>query len=81
MVHNSSHRVKLLTADWVHWYNTNRLMHRLGRTPPVEFESAYHTQQAAAKTEAHHNQVCRKPGAVHWTTPNQAQVTEFVPTR
>ena len=32
--------VELLTADWVHWYNTSRLMHRLGRTPPVEFEAA-----------------------------------------
>jgi len=28
-------------------------MHRLGRTPPVEFEAGYYTQQAAAKTEAH----------------------------
>jgi len=26
--------VELLTADWVHWYNDTRLMHRLGRTPP-----------------------------------------------
>ncbi len=45
--------VELLTADWVHWYNTSRIMHRLGRTPPVEFEAGYYTQQAAAKTEAH----------------------------
>jgi len=45
--------VELLTADWVHWYNTSRLMHRLGRTPPAEFEASYYTQQAAAKTEAH----------------------------
>ena len=45
--------VELLTADWVHWYNTSRIMHRLGRTPPVEFDAGYYTQQAAAKTEAH----------------------------
>lgn len=45
--------VELLTAEWVHWYNTSRLMHRLERTPPVEFEARYYTQQAAAKTEAH----------------------------
>ena len=45
--------VELLTADWVHWYNTNRLMHRLGRTPPVEYEAAYYAEHAAAETEAH----------------------------
>lgn len=45
--------VELLTADWVHWYNTDRLMHRLGRTPPVEFEAVYYAEHAAAETEAH----------------------------
>ena len=45
--------VELLTADWVSWYNTSRLMHRLGRIPPVEFETAHYAQQAAVKTEAH----------------------------
>lgn len=45
--------VELLTADWVHWYNTSRLMHRLDRTPPVEFEAAYYAEHAAAQTEAH----------------------------
>ena len=45
--------VELLTAEWVHWYNTSRLMHRLDRTPPAEFEARYYTQQAATKTEAH----------------------------
>lgn len=45
--------VELLTADWVHWYNTSRLMHRLDRTPPVEFEARYYNHQAATKTEAH----------------------------
>ena len=45
--------VELLTADWVHWYNTSRLMHRLGRTPPAEFEAAYYAEHAAAETEAH----------------------------
>ena len=44
--------VELLTADWVHWYNTS-LMHRLGRIPPAEFETGYYAQRAAAKTEAH----------------------------
>jgi putative transposase len=45
--------VELLTADWVGWYNTSRLMHRLGRIPPAEFETNYYAQDAAAKTEAH----------------------------
>ena len=45
--------VEMLTADWVHWYNTSRLIHRLDRTPPVEFEARYYTQQRATKTEAH----------------------------
>ena len=27
------------TWAWVHWYNTSRLMHRLGRRPPAEAEA------------------------------------------
>lgn len=34
------------TPAWVHWYNTTRLMHRLGRRPPAEAEAAYRTAQA-----------------------------------
>jgi len=34
--------VELITAEWVHWFNTARLMHRLGRIPPLEAEAAYH---------------------------------------
>jgi len=34
--------VETLTADWVHWYNTSRIMHRLGRRPPAERETEYH---------------------------------------
>lgn len=33
--------VEEVTADWVHWYNTSRLMHRLGRRPPAEYETDY----------------------------------------
>ena len=43
-----------LTSAWVHWYNTTRLMHRLGRIPPPEAESAYY---AATSTF--------RPGAAH----------------
>jgi putative transposase len=35
-----------ITSAWVHWYNTARLMHRLGRRPPAEAEAEYY---------AHHN--------------------------
>lgn len=45
--------VELLTADWVHWYNTDRLMHRLGRIPPIEYETIYYAA-ATAQSEAAH---------------------------
>jgi putative transposase len=35
--------VEHLTADWVDWYNNHRLMHRLGRMPPAEYEASYYT--------------------------------------
>jgi putative transposase len=34
--------VEQITADWVHWYNEKRLMHRLDRTPPAEHEADYY---------------------------------------
>jgi transposase InsO family protein len=33
-----------ITSAWVHWYNTSRLMHRLGRRPPAEAESDYYAR-------------------------------------
>ncbi|MGI9008017.1 MAG: IS3-like element ISMysp3 family transposase, partial [Streptosporangiaceae bacterium] len=33
-----------ITSAWVHWYNTSRLMHRLGRRPPTEAESEYYAR-------------------------------------
>ena len=33
--------VEKITSEWVHWYNTSRLMHRLGRIPPAEAEERY----------------------------------------
>ncbi len=36
--------VEAITADWVHWYNTSRLMHRLDRRPPTEAEADYYSQ-------------------------------------
>jgi hypothetical protein len=36
--------LEAITADWVHWYNTSRLMHRLDRRPPAEAEAHYYAQ-------------------------------------
>ena len=36
--------VELITADYVSWYNHQRLMHRLGRIPPAEAEAHYYAQ-------------------------------------
>jgi putative transposase len=41
------------TATWVHWYNNHRLMHRLGRIPPLEYEALYHAKQRAGQPAAH----------------------------
>ena len=41
--------LELATADWVWWFNHNRLHGSIGHVPPVEFEAAYYAslQQAA----------------------------------
>jgi putative transposase len=38
--------VETATADWAHWFNTRRLLHRLARRPPAEAEAQYYAQQA-----------------------------------
>ncbi len=45
--------VELLTAEWVHWYNADRLMHRLGRIPPIEYETIHYAANAAHPQAAH----------------------------
>ena len=46
--------VELATAGWVHWFNTSRLMHRLGRRPPIEVEAEHYDQKSpATEAEAH----------------------------
>ena len=35
------------TSAWVHWYNTSRLMHRLGRRPPTEAEAEHYAHAEA----------------------------------
>ena len=34
-----------ITSAWAHWYNNERLMHRLGRKPPAEAEAGYWARQ------------------------------------
>jgi len=36
-------------AAWVHWYNNDRLMHRLGLIPPLECEAAYYAATRSAE--------------------------------
>lgn len=38
--------VEMVTAAWIHWYNTQRLTHRLGLIPPLEAEQNYHEHAA-----------------------------------
>ena len=37
------------TSAWVHWYNSERLMHRLGRRPPAEAEAGYYQQAGSGQ--------------------------------
>ena len=36
--------VEYITADYVAWFNQQRLMHRLGRIPPAEAEARYYSE-------------------------------------
>ena len=38
--------IEKITSAWVHWYNTARLMHRLGLRPPAEADAGYWADQA-----------------------------------
>jgi transposase InsO family protein len=43
------------TSAWVHWYNNDRLMHRLGRRPPTEAEADYYATTDTANPATHTN--------------------------
>jgi putative transposase len=45
--------IEQATSHWVHWYNNDRLMHRLGRRPPVEHEADYYAQIREDRPVAH----------------------------
>ena len=42
-----------MTSAWVSWYNTTRLMHRLGRIPPAEAEAEYYARLQAGEHTGH----------------------------
>ena len=37
--------VELATLEWVHWFNTSRLLGPIGNIPPAEFEKAYYDRK------------------------------------
>jgi putative transposase len=45
--------LELITADWVRWYNTSRLMHHLDRRPPAEAEADYYATNRDGRPAAH----------------------------
>jgi putative transposase len=45
--------LKDITSAWVHWYNSSRLMHRLGRRAPAEVEAEYYARLHAGKHTGH----------------------------
>ena len=47
--------VEYVTADYVAWYNQQRLMHRLGRIPPAEAEAEYYDQLDASQPAGSQN--------------------------
>jgi putative transposase len=46
--------VEQITSAWVWWYNTSRLMHRLGRRPPTEAEAEYYDHHRAGHPDQAH---------------------------
>ena len=45
--------LQMITADWVHWYNSSRLMHHLGRRPPIEAEADYYATASYGRPATH----------------------------
>lgn len=57
--------VELITADYVAWYNQQRLMHRLGRVPPAEVEATCDDQAVARQPAGSQKpEGCMKPGTL-----------------
>ena len=44
--------VEYATLEWVHWYNTKRLLEPIGYVPPLEHETNYYQQQESSPVAA-----------------------------
>ena len=44
--------VEFATLEWVHWFNTTRLLEPIGNIPPAELEQEYDRQAALREQEA-----------------------------
>ena len=44
--------VEYATLEWVHWYNTKRLMSSIGYVPPAEYEAVHYTQENSRLVES-----------------------------
>ena len=51
-----------MTSAWVSWYNTTRLMHRLGRIHPRKPRPSTTLDSRPGSTPVTRNEVCMKPG-------------------
>jgi transposase InsO family protein len=38
--------VEFATLEWVHWFNTKRLLEPIGNVPPVEHEMNYYQSRS-----------------------------------
>jgi putative transposase len=47
--------VEYIAADYIAWYNQQRLMHRLGRVPPAEAEANYYSQTVTGRPAGSQN--------------------------
>ncbi len=47
--------IEYITADYVAWYNQQRLMHRLGRVPPAEAEANLSSQTVTSQPAGSQN--------------------------
>jgi putative transposase len=47
--------VEYITADYVAWFNQQRLMHRLGRIPPAEAEARYYSELVTDRSAGSQN--------------------------
>ena len=66
--------VEFATLEWVHWYNTQRLLEPIGNVPPVEYEMNYYRSVGAASPPVDHahrseNDTCQSRAAIGVRTP------------